>query len=94
MTHGVGTWCNPANILLKKRPLFLKRPFFWSILDPGRHVLSPPLRDRVEDILRQTDLFVRQFSRRYGKAIKGVAPETLDLLVSHPWEGNIRELMN
>jgi two-component system, NtrC family, nitrogen regulation response regulator GlnG len=54
----------------------------------------PPLRDRVEDIPLLTDLFVRQFSRKYGKAIQGVAPGTLDLLVSQPWEGNIRELKN
>lgn len=54
----------------------------------------PPLRDRVEDIPLLTDLFVRQYSRKYGKAIKGVAPGTLDLLVSQPWEGNIRELKN
>ncbi len=54
----------------------------------------PPLRERVEDIPLLIDLFVRQFSRKYGKAIKGVAPETFDLLMAHPWEGNIRELKN
>ncbi len=54
----------------------------------------PPLRERLEDIPLLIDLFIRQFSRKCGKAIKGVAPETLDLLMSHPWEGNIRELKN
>jgi two-component system, NtrC family, nitrogen regulation response regulator GlnG len=54
----------------------------------------PALRDRLEDIPLLIDLFMRQFSRKYGKTIKGVAPETLDLLMRHPWEGNIRELKN
>ncbi|HEY6871929.1 MAG TPA: sigma-54 dependent transcriptional regulator [Geobacteraceae bacterium] len=54
----------------------------------------PPLRERLEDIPLLIDLFIRQFSRKYGKTIKGIAPETLDLLMAHPWEGNIRELKN
>ena len=54
----------------------------------------PPLRERVEDIPLLIDLFVKKFSRKYGKSIKRVAKETQDLLVSHPWEGNIRELKN
>ncbi len=54
----------------------------------------PTLRERLEDIPLLIDLFMRQFSRKYGKTIKGVSPETLDLLMSHPWEGNIRELKN
>ncbi|UFS70437.1 sigma-54 dependent transcriptional regulator [Geomonas sp. RF6] len=54
----------------------------------------PPLRDRAEDVPLLVDLFVRKFSKKYGKNIKGVAPETMALLVNHPWEGNIRELKN
>jgi two-component system nitrogen regulation response regulator GlnG len=54
----------------------------------------PPLRDRTEDIPLLVDLFVKKFSRKYGKNIKGVAPETMALLMNHPFEGNIRELKN
>jgi two-component system, NtrC family, nitrogen regulation response regulator GlnG len=54
----------------------------------------PPLRDRVEDIPLLVNLFVTMFSRKYAKKIKGVAPEALDMLISHHWEGNIRELKN
>ncbi len=54
----------------------------------------PPLRDRVEDIPLLIDMFVKMFSRKYGKKIKGIAPEAVDMLVSHHWEGNIRELKN
>ena len=54
----------------------------------------PPLRDRVEDIPLLVKLFVNMFSSKYAKKIKGVAPEALDMLISHHWEGNIRELKN
>jgi DNA-binding NtrC family response regulator len=54
----------------------------------------PPLMERLDDIPLLIDLFIRQFSRKYNKAIKGIAPETLDLLLAHHWEGNIRELKN
>jgi two-component system, NtrC family, nitrogen regulation response regulator GlnG len=54
----------------------------------------PPLRDRVEDIPLLVDLFVKKFSKKYGKNIRAVAPEVMSLLTSHPYEGNIRELKN
>lgn len=54
----------------------------------------PNLHERQEDIPILTDLFIRQFSKMHGKTIKGIASESLDLLMLHPWEGNIRELKN
>jgi DNA-binding NtrC family response regulator len=54
----------------------------------------PPLRDRAEDIPLLVNLFLGMFSRRYGKKIKGIAPEAMDMLISQHWEGNIRELKN
>jgi two-component system, NtrC family, nitrogen regulation response regulator GlnG len=54
----------------------------------------PPLRERLEDIPLLTKLFLNYFSRKYGKKIKGIAPEALDLLIAQQWEGNIRELKN
>lgn len=54
----------------------------------------PSLHERREDIPILVDLFIRQFSIKHGKTIKGIASEALDLLMSHPWEGNIRELKN
>jgi len=54
----------------------------------------PPLRERLEDIPLLVDLFIRRFSKKFGKKIKGVAPELMEMMVTHPWEGNIRELKN
>jgi DNA-binding NtrC family response regulator len=54
----------------------------------------PPLRDRVEDIPLLVNLFLNMFSKKYSKKLKGIAPDAMDMLVSHYWEGNIRELKN
>jgi two-component system, NtrC family, nitrogen regulation response regulator GlnG len=54
----------------------------------------PPLRDRVEDIPLLVDLFVKKFSKKYGKNIKGIAPEAMAMLSANQFEGNIRELKN
>jgi len=54
----------------------------------------PPLQERLDDLPLLVDLFVKSYSRRYEKRIKGVSPASLDLLMKHPWEGNIRELKN
>jgi len=48
----------------------------------------------LEDLPLLVDLFIKKFSRQYEKRVKGISPTALDLLVTHPWEGNIRELKN
>ena len=54
----------------------------------------PPLRDRIMDIPLFVAAFLGQFNREMGKAVKGVSPSALDVLKSHRWPGNIRELRN
>ncbi|HXC92492.1 MAG TPA: sigma-54 dependent transcriptional regulator [Geobacteraceae bacterium] len=54
----------------------------------------PALRDRIEDLPLLVNFFTRKFARKYGKKIGGLAPESLDILLSQKWEGNIRELKN
>jgi transcriptional regulator with PAS, ATPase and Fis domain len=53
-----------------------------------------PLRERKEDIPELVDLFISRFSKEAGKPITGIAPEAMQLLVSHYWPGNVRELQN
>ncbi len=51
----------------------------------------PPLRARSEDI----PLLIKHFNIKYRPDNPlNFSPETLDLLMSNPWEGNIRELEN
>ncbi len=54
----------------------------------------PPLRARREDIPLLIEHFRRHFNAVMNKDIAGLAPETLDLLMKHGWEGNVRELEN
>ncbi len=54
----------------------------------------PPLRKRPEDIPVLVEYFVDHCARKAGKNIQGITKESLDLLCSYPWPGNIRELQN
>jgi formate hydrogenlyase transcriptional activator len=54
----------------------------------------PPLRKRREDIPVLVEYFVDHCARKVGKKIEGITKESLDLLRSYPWPGNIRELQN
>jgi formate hydrogenlyase transcriptional activator len=57
-------------------------------------ITLPPLREREDDIPLLVNHFVRKFSERQGKAIDRVPPEVMQVLKSHDWPGNIRELQN
>ncbi|MEO8572882.1 MAG: sigma-54 dependent transcriptional regulator [Pyrinomonadaceae bacterium] len=57
-------------------------------------ITMPPLRDRREDIPILTDHFMRAFSRKFGKEITAVAPETMKSMLNYSWPGNVRELAN
>jgi DNA-binding NtrC family response regulator len=52
----------------------------------------PPLRERREDISLLAHHFLRQSAQRYRKQLEGFEPVALQLLLEHPWPGNIREL--
>lgn len=54
----------------------------------------PPLRDRKDDVPLLVDHFVAHFDRLQGKAIEGVSPEVLGVLMNHDFPGNVRELEN
>ena len=57
-------------------------------------IVVPPLRERKMDIPPLADLFLKRFSKRHGKALKGISPRALGRLISYDWPGNIREMMN
>ena len=52
----------------------------------------PPLRERPEDILQLARHFLNKFSQR--PPTPELSPEGAQLLKSHPWAGNVRELQN
>src|SRR5882762_10174715 len=57
-------------------------------------VLLPALRERPEDIPALVTHFVKLFSRRMGKQVDSIPPETMAAFQSYSWPGNIRELQN
>jgi len=54
----------------------------------------PPLRERKEDIPLLALFFVLRSASEMGKAIDGFDPETMNILLSRNYPGNIRELRN
>ena len=57
-------------------------------------ILLPALRERREDIPALVTHFVKMFSRRMGKQIDSIHPETMAAFQWYSWPGNIRELQN
>ena len=57
-------------------------------------LLSPPLRERIDDIPVLVEHFLQGFSRRHDKKIRGIERDALAALMAYPWPGNVRELEN
>jgi Nif-specific regulatory protein len=54
----------------------------------------PPLRERGEDVLMLAEHFVRGLAGCMGKGEVGLSRDAREVLLAHPWPGNIRELQN
>ncbi|MGE5314412.1 MAG: sigma 54-interacting transcriptional regulator [Acidobacteriota bacterium] len=54
----------------------------------------PPLRERKEDIPLLADHFFRRAAAVHGRNVTGIDSSAMELLLSHSWKGNIRELQN
>ena len=52
----------------------------------------PPLRERKEDIPPLTDHLIAKYNHLNGKAIEGVSPEALSIMMSYDFPGNTQEL--
>ncbi len=69
-----------------------RQDLFYRLSVFGIHL--PPLRERPEDILPLTEMFLAELGPAVGRAELGVSREAKDLLLSYPWPGNVRELRN
>lgn len=58
------------------------------------HLHLPALRERTDEIIPLAEMFVAKYSERYRRAVNGITSEAADMLKSHQWSGNIRELQN
>lgn len=58
------------------------------------HITIPTLSDRREDIHLLFRKFVADFADKYGIPPIRLKEDAIDLLLNHPWPGNIRQLKN
>jgi two-component system response regulator GlrR len=54
----------------------------------------PALRERKEDIPVLADHFLKRFSKKTGKMVRGLTPLAMQRLMLYDWPGNVRELEN
>ncbi len=54
----------------------------------------PPLRERGEDILLLADHFLARFCRQKGRSVLTLSEQAKRLVLTYPWQGNVRELEN
>jgi transcriptional regulator with GAF, ATPase, and Fis domain len=57
-------------------------------------IVSPPLRNRKEDIPLLVKHFVKKYESKMGREIKNIPDKVIDALMLYDWPGNIRELEN
>jgi DNA-binding NtrC family response regulator len=70
----------------------LRDDLFYRISTITIHV--PPLRERTEDIQLLAEHFLRDFAKKYHRAIGGISQAAYQRLFGHAWPGNVRELQN
>ena len=54
----------------------------------------PPLRDRGQDILEIAEAALSRFAQEEGRDFHGLDPAVRNLMLSHSWPGNVRQLLN
>jgi len=57
-------------------------------------IVIPPLRERREDLPALIDYFIEQISTKLKKEVRGVTAEAMQVLKTHPFTGNVREMQN
>jgi two-component system response regulator GlrR len=54
----------------------------------------PPLAQRREDVAPMANQFLQTLAAKYGKTVRGFAPDALEALTMSSWPGNVRQLYN
>ncbi len=54
----------------------------------------PPLRERIGDVKNLSEFFMKNYAEKNSKNLIGFDVDAMNLLNSHTWPGNIRELEN
>jgi two-component system response regulator AtoC len=54
----------------------------------------PPIRERKEDIYLLLKHFLNQYNKQFNKNFREIEDGAYEIILNHPWPGNIRELKN
>ncbi|UCF30244.1 MAG: sigma-54-dependent Fis family transcriptional regulator [bacterium] len=54
----------------------------------------PPLRDRKDDIIQQSEYFLMKFSAKHGRKYPEIPTDIMTAFFNYDWPGNVRELEN
>ncbi|MBN1158255.1 MAG: sigma-54-dependent Fis family transcriptional regulator [Bacteroidales bacterium] len=54
----------------------------------------PPLRERGEDILLLSNHFLKIYSKKYKKRLRGISSAAMKKIMHYSWPGNVRELQH
>ena len=57
-------------------------------------VQLPPLRERPDDILPLFDHFLKVFSKKHDKKVRGIDRTVFQRCLDYDWPGNVRQLRN
>lgn len=75
------------NLRIEAREGHFREDVYYRIA--GYEIVLPPLRERTSDI----PLLVDHFRRRHGEErVPPAGEEVMNLLIRHPWPGNVRQL--
>ena len=69
-----------------------REDLFFRLNVVGIHL--PPLRERKDDIPLLAAHFLKKASANYKRPVESIAPDAMQLLLSNPWKGNVREFQN
>jgi two-component system, NtrC family, response regulator AtoC len=57
-------------------------------------IAVPPLRDRVKDIRRLSEAFLKSYAQKHGRQVTGISSQAAGILIAYDFPGNVRELAN
>lgn len=57
-------------------------------------IYMPSLNERGTDLFLFAELFVRHANEELGRTVEGFSPAAAEMLATHTWPGNLRELNN
>jgi len=64
---------------------------FFELFAP-RHIVVPPLRDRLDDLDALVERWVKHYAAEIGRAKPSISTRAIERLMAYPWPGNVAEL--